>query len=357
MTDDAYVRVQGIDKSFGSFAALKNVDVSIGRGEFICLLGPSGCGKTTLLRVIAGFERQDAGRIVQNGTDISDFPVSKRDFGIVFQSYALFPNLTCAQNIAFGLQARKTPKRDRDRTVDDLLAQMHLSGSSAKYPAQLSGGQQQRVALARALALKPNLLLLDEPLSALDAQVRTRLRAELKDIQRRVGVTTIMVTHDQEEAIELADRIVLMEGGRVVQVGTPSELYEAPQTRFAAEFIGAMNFIDGEMVHANTVAVNGIEIATPQQGVTLSSGRVSIGIRPEDIRIGDGGSADENSFQATIDNITFAGARLYVDVTIPSFNTILKAEIKKPRGGRPEDARGSVVHVTLPKSDLKIFGR
>src|SRR3954451_17421306 len=207
-----YLRLEGIQKSFGTFQALRDVGLTIERGEFVCFLGPSGCGKTTLLRIIAGLETQTAGRILQADRDISVLPPAQRDYGIVFQSYALFPNLTVADNVAYGLVNRKQPRAEIARRVEELLALVGLPGSGVKYPAQLSGGQQQRIALARAIATSPGLLMLDAPLSALDAIVRVHLRGEIRALQRKLGVTTIMVTHDQEEALSVADRIVVMNG-------------------------------------------------------------------------------------------------------------------------------------------------
>jgi iron(III) transport system ATP-binding protein len=229
-----FLTVAEITKTFGRLAALRDVAFQARRGEFLCVLGPSGCGKTTLLRVIAGLETQDRGRVYFEGRDVSSLPVSRRNVGIVFQSYALFPNLTAGQNIAYGLKSRRGDTHPTRRRVEDLLRLVGLEGLEAKYPRQLSGGQQQRVALARAMALSPDLLLLDEPLSALDAQVRVLLRAEVRNLQRRLGVTTIMVTHDQEEALTMADRILVMDRGEIVQDGTPMEIYRKPATPFVA---------------------------------------------------------------------------------------------------------------------------
>src|SRR5215211_2833797 len=228
MTEQPFLRIERLWKRFGAFTALKAIDLEVRRGEFVCFLGPSGCGKTTLLRVIAGLDRQDEGRIEIAGRDVSHLPPAARDFGIVFQSYALFPNLTVAQNVGYGLVNGRRPAAEVKRRVEELLALVGMPEQSAKYPVQLSGGQQQRVALARALATSPGLLLLDEPLSALDAKVRVRLRDEIKALQRRLGVTTIMVTHDQEEALSMADRIVVMNNGVIEQVGTAEEIYRNP---------------------------------------------------------------------------------------------------------------------------------
>src|SRR5688572_27926391 len=219
-----FLRLEGIRKEFGSFTALRDIRLDVSQGEFVCFLGPSGCGKTTLLRIIAGLETQSAGTILQAGRDISRLPPAQRDYGIVFQSYALFPNLSVFDNVAYGLVNRRDPRAAIAARVAELLTLVGLPDAAAKYPSQLSGGQQQRIALARALATSPGLLLLDEPLSALDALERVRLRGEIRSLQQRLGVTTIMVTHDQEEALSMADRIVVMNQGAIEQLGTPSEV-------------------------------------------------------------------------------------------------------------------------------------
>ncbi|MCF6233464.1 MAG: ATP-binding cassette domain-containing protein, partial [Rhodobacteraceae bacterium] len=223
-----YLRIENLWKNFGDFVALQDISLSIEEGEFVCFLGPSGCGKTTLLRAIAGLDLQTSGRVEQAGQDISSLPPSERDFGIVFQSYALFPNLTITRNIAYGLENMGRSKPDIAARVTELLELVGLPDQGDKYPAQLSGGQQQRIALARAIATDPGLLLLDEPLSALDAKVRVFLRHEVKELQRKLGITTVMVTHDQEEALSMADRIVVMNHGTIEQVGTPLEIYRNP---------------------------------------------------------------------------------------------------------------------------------
>ncbi|MGL6041374.1 MAG: ATP-binding cassette domain-containing protein, partial [Deefgea sp.] len=244
------LQISGINKQFAAFTALKDISLNVQKGEFVCLLGPSGCGKTTLLRIIAGLESTDHGSIIQTGRDITRASAAERDYGIVFQSYALFPNLTVAKNIAYGLKGRT---QDKDRRVTELLDLIGLPAIAEKYPAQLSGGQQQRVALARALATSPNLLLLDEPLSALDAQVREHLRGEIKALQQKLGVTTIMVTHDQEEALTMADRIVVMNHGVIEQIGTPDEIYQQPASRFVADFVGHCNWINSLAVGKHRV--------------------------------------------------------------------------------------------------------
>jgi iron(III) transport system ATP-binding protein len=238
---ERFLSVRSIDKRFGAFTALDSVSLEVRQGEMVCLLGPSGCGKTTLLRTIAGLERQDAGQLFAAGRDISDLPPQSRDYGILFQSYALFPNLTVADNVAYGLRNMK--RQARQERVTEMLSMVGLAGSQAKYPGQLSGGQQQRVALARALAPSPSLLLLDEPLSALDAQVREHLQLEIRRLQKQFRITTLMVTHDQEEAMVMADRIAVMQHGRIEQFGTPAEIYRRPATPFVADFIGQANWL------------------------------------------------------------------------------------------------------------------
>ncbi|WP_174865833.1 ABC transporter ATP-binding protein [Pectobacterium polaris] len=240
--------IQNLYKSFEGYVALDRINLSIDNAEFVCLLGPSGCGKTTLLRIIAGLLSCDGGKITLDDRDLVNVPARERGFGIVFQSYSLFPHMTIAQNIGYGLKIRQTPAEEMTARVNDLLDTVRLSGFGDRYPNQLSGGQQQRVAIARALAVNPSLLLLDEPLSALDARVRAGLRQELRDVQQRLGIPTLMVTHDQEEAMSMADKIICMHGGRIVQEGTPHELYTSPRTRFVAEFMGHSNLLSRNVV-------------------------------------------------------------------------------------------------------------
>jgi iron(III) transport system ATP-binding protein len=279
-----YLRVRAISKRFGSFAGLEDVSLDIYAGEFVSFLGPSGCGKTTLLRAISGLDIQTGGTIEQGGRDISRLPVSQRDFGIVFQSYALFPNLTIAENVGYGLRSQRRPRQEIAARVGELLELVGLPDQAPKYPAQLSGGQQQRIALARALALSPGLLLLDEPLSALDARVRARLRGEIRDLQRRLGITTIMVTHDQEEALTMSDRIVVISKGRVEQIGTPDEIYNRPASTFVADFIGKMNFLAGRLLAPDRADVQGAVLSFAEP-IELGPGvQVTVCIRPEDVK-------------------------------------------------------------------------
>ena len=317
-----YLRLAGIRKDFGSFSALKGIDLDIAQGEFVCFLGPSGCGKTTLLRIIAGLEVQTAGRIELAGRDISSLPPAERDYGIVFQSYALFPNLNVAENVAYGLVNRKVPRRAVTERVDELLALVGLPGSQAKYPAQLSGGQQQRIALARALATKPGLLLLDEPLSALDAIQRVKLRSEIRSLQRTLGVTTVMVTHDQEEAFAVADRIVVMNQGCIEQVGSALQVYRDPATLFVADFVGRINALPA------TLQGGGLRVGTQVFHCEHASlpghaeGReLRVYLRPEDVLARPIIHGDPNVFEAQIDTIDFMGPYCLVRVHSDALGT------------------------------------
>ncbi len=312
----AHLEIRKLNKRFGAFVALDEVDLAVERGEFLVLLGPSGCGKTTLLRAIAGLQLQDSGEIFHGGVDISRHSPALRDFGIVFQSYALFPNLSVAENIAYGLKSRKAHRGAgragvRSR-VGEMLELVGLPGIGEKFPAQLSGGQQQRVALARALATSPDLLLLDEPLSALDATERLRLRGEIRQLQTRLGVTTIMVTHDQEEALAMADRIVVMKSGRIQQVGEPQEVYRAPANDFVADFIGRGNPIEGEAVDERHVRFGAL---TLRCAGPLAAGRSHrFHVRPESIRLYDTTDAAENTFFAHVVKNEFLGAYCLVSL-------------------------------------------
>jgi len=305
---EPYLRIIGITKMFGSFTALREVSFDIFEGELICFLGPSGCGKTTLLRAIAGLDLQTAGQIEQAGRDISALPPDQLDFGIVFQSYALFPNLTIYKNIAYGLENRHMNRAAIDERVAELIALVGLEGEERKYPAQLSGGQQQRVALARALATSPGLLLLDEPLSALDARVRIHLRHEIRELQRRLGVTTVMVTHDQEEALTMADRIVVMNRGVIEQIGTPVEIYREPANAFVADFIGTMNFLSATALGGGRVRVGEIELDCAGRGTAGNNEVVTVSFRPEDVAVRGVEPGQANSFEVRIEDIEFQGS-------------------------------------------------
>ena len=265
----SYLEIKNVDKFYGKFHALKNINLNIEKGEFISFLGPSGCGKTTLLRTISGLEELNSGHIFLKGKDISNLHPSKRNFSIVFQSYALFPNMTVWENIAYGLKNKKVPKDIIKNKVLEVLEMVGLAGISGKYPNEMSGGQQQRVALARAIALEPDVLLLDEPLSALDAKVREKLRNDIKMLQKKLNLTTIMVTHDQEEALSVSDKIMVMESGKIMQVGTPREIYEKPQSLFVADFIGKINFLnDGSSIRPEHIKIVS-EVDTESENKTI----------------------------------------------------------------------------------------
>jgi iron(III) transport system ATP-binding protein len=309
---ETYLSLERVHKSFGTFTALQDVGLEVRRGEFVCFLGPSGCGKTTLLRIIAGLETQTSGTLRQAGRDISRLPPAERDYGIVFQSYALFPNLSVADNVAYGLVNRKVARRAIAARVDELLTLVGLPGTHSKFPAQLSGGQQQRIALARALATSPGLLLLDEPLSALDALERLRLRQEIRSLQRELGVTTIMVTHDQEEALSVADRIVVMNHGVIEQVGTPMQVYRDPATPFVADFVGKINVLAGRLEPGRRLVIGNSRFVCEHD--TDRDREVKIYLRPEDVLARPIAEGDANVFHGTIEKIEFLGSYCLVRV-------------------------------------------
>ena len=310
---EPFLRLEGIRKDFGAFNALRDIRLEVAQGEFVCFLGPSGCGKTTLLRIIAGLEVQTSGRIELAGRDISRLPPAERDYGIVFQSYALFPNLTVTENVGYGLVNRRADRAAIQSRVAELLRLVGLPDSGGKFPAQLSGGQQQRIALARALATSPGLLLLDEPLSALDAIVRVHLRQEIRSLQQRLGVTTIMVTHDQEEALSMADRIVVMNHGAIDQVGTPLEIYREPATPFVADFVGKVNMLAGKVEGPGRVRIGSHSFAGAS--CNGSAGRaIKAYLRPEDIVARPIAEGDPNVIDSRIDKIEFLGSYCLVRV-------------------------------------------
>lgn len=312
--------ISHVTKRYGQMVALDDISLTINRGELICFLGPSGCGKTTLLRVIAGLEEADQGMVTLDGQDQSNVPARKRNFGVVFQSYSLFPNMSAARNIGYGLECRRRPRPEIETRVDEMLRVVALQDHARKLPSQLSGGQQQRVALARALATDPQVLLLDEPLSALDAKVRESLRSEIRELQQRLGITTIMVTHDQEEALAMADRIVVMEMGRIAQIGKARQLYEEPASRFVAEFIGRMNVLPVQG------AGDAVLLAGRQLPITIPSGRMPrmICVRPENVRILTGDVSDApGTFPARLRNAIYLGHLAHLVLEIGQGQEIL----------------------------------
>jgi iron(III) transport system ATP-binding protein len=353
-----FIRIRNLVKRFGAFVALKDVSLEVTKGEFVCVLGPSGCGKTTLLRAIAGLDPQDEGTIEMGGRDVSRLPPAARDFGIVFQSYALFPNLTVASNIGYGLVNRRRPSSEIKARVKELLALVGLADQETKYPVQLSGGQQQRVALARALATSPGLLLLDEPLSALDARVRLRLRDQIKDLQRRLGVTTIMVTHDQEEAMSMADRIVVMNQGVIDQVGTPSDIYRNPTTAFVADFVGSMTFIDAEVDGPDGVRVGGLNLLCKDAQKFMKGAQVRLGLRPEEVRVRNLDSATQNKLDAKVISLDFLGAfcRARLDPDAAPGITIL-ADFSANLMRDLAVTEGQKLAIALPPESLRLFAR
>jgi len=317
----SYLEIDSIDKSFGATRVVKDFSLAIEQGEFISLLGPSGCGKTTVLRMVAGFERPSSGAIHIDGQDVTSLRPNQRNVGMVFQAYALFPNLTVAENVAFGLKVKGEAKATRSDRVREMLSLVGLEHLEDRYPFQLSGGQQQRVALARALAVQPRVLLLDEPLSALDAKIRVSLRDEIREIQRRLGITTIFVTHDQEEALSMSDRVVVMSQGITQQVGVPIEIYNRPRTRFVAEFVGRLNVIEAETIDPDkgTVRINDtiIDLRRP-----VSPGPVTLAIRPEGISLGRG-SDGAIHFSGPVEHINFLGSVIRVQTRMGQMPILL----------------------------------
>jgi putative spermidine/putrescine transport system ATP-binding protein len=321
----SFLQLQNLHRDFGTVKALNGINIELGEGEFLSLLGPSGCGKTTALRLVAGFDRPDQGRIVVDGRDVTGVAPNKRDMGMVFQAYSLFPNMTARSNVEFGLKIRGKHKGDRSGRVDDLLELVGLGHAADRYPHQLSGGMQQRVALARALAIEPRVLLLDEPLSALDAKVRVQLREEIRRIQLELGITTLYVTHDQEEALAVSDHVAVMYGGVIEQMGTPAEMYTAPATPFVAEFIGTMNRLESTVIDGGTGEVehSGLRLTVDAARGRTNGERVLVLIRPESLELeaATNGSAP-NSFTGEVLTQTFLGPVTRVKVSGDGTNLI-----------------------------------
>jgi len=349
-----FLDIEGVRKVYGANAVVRNFDLSIARGEFVSFLGPSGCGKTTTLRMVAGFEVPTAGTIRIDGRDVTGLKPNQRNVGMVFQSYALFPNLTVAENVAFGLKVARRSKEEIRKRVEEMLAVIKLPQLGGRYPYQLSGGQQQRVALARALAVKPAVLLLDEPLSALDAKIRVSLREEIRSLQRDLGITTVYVTHDQEEALSMSDRIVVMNDGRVEQIGTPFDIYNYPRTRFVASFVGTLNIMAGRIVDAaaGKVSIDGQEIVAA--GGTRGAGNgeaCSVALRPEAVTL-DGAGESRNRMSGAIEEVSFLGAVVRIRVRFGA-NAVSLDTFNNP--GLPPPARGATVTVSFAREDLLVL--
>jgi putative spermidine/putrescine transport system ATP-binding protein len=350
-----YLELNGLVRHFGPVKALNGIDIALGEGEFLSLLGPSGCGKTTALRLVAGFDRPNGGHIVLDGKDITHTAPNKRDMGMVFQAYSLFPNMTARSNVEFGLRVRRQSRVDRRKRVDELLELVGLGHAADRYPHQLSGGMQQRVALARALAIEPRVLLLDEPLSALDAKVRVQLREEIRRIQLELGITTLYVTHDQEEALAISDHVAVMYGGVIEQMGAPAEMYSSPATPFVAEFIGTMNRLEATILDGSSGEV---EHAGRRMHVDSARGRdagerVLLLIRPEAIELqaAVNGDAGANTLSGEVLTQTFLGPVTRVKVTAES--TTLIADL--PNAGAAALPVGARVVAHVPAADVQLL--
>lgn len=351
----ARLEIEGLVKHFGGATAVAGVDLSVAPGEFVSLLGPSGCGKTTTLRMIAGLEQADAGSIWIDGNDVTHVPARQRGIGMVFQQYALFPNLSAYENIAFSLRVKRWNKAKIDERVRDLLDTVHLLDAAKKYPHELSGGMQQRVALARALAIAPPVLLLDEPLSALDAAIRESLRTELRRLHRQLGVTVVYVTHDQSEAMALSDRVVVMEKGRVSQTGTPQELYRRPSTEFTAGFVGANNLLQTRILSdakGHSIQWGDAELPVVAPDLRSIGDRVVASWRPESafVTLVDPDAPERNG---TIELVTFLGPITRLDIRFAGAREPVMVDI--PSDGADQFTPGRSVQVTIPPAAINLF--
>jgi putative spermidine/putrescine transport system ATP-binding protein len=339
---EPFLSIQHVRKTFGPTTVVQDFNLDVEAGEFVSFLGPSGCGKTTVLRMVAGFEEPTSGTIMVGGKDVTRLKPNQRNIGMVFQAYALFPNLTVAQNVGFGLRVAGMAKAEADARVAEMLGIIKLPEFGDRYPYQLSGGQQQRVALARALAPKPKVLLLDEPLSALDAKVRISLREEIRSIQKKLGITTVFVTHDQEEALSISDRIVVMYGGKAEQVGTPFEIYNRPTTRFVASFVGTLNLLRATVSDpaSGTLSVDGqaVKVAGGLNGASAGEAR-TVALRPEAVSLSNG---QGNALKGTIQQVSFLGSVVRIRVGVGE-NAILLDTFNNPNSRPPEQGDEVVV--------------
>jgi len=328
----AFVELRSLRREFGETVALDGIDLSLEQGEFLSLLGPSGCGKTTALRIVAGFDRPDAGTVLVGGKDMTRIPPNKRDMGMVFQAYSLFPNMTAERNVEFGLKIRGLHTSNRRGKVEELLELVGLGHARKRYPHQLSGGMQQRVALARALAIEPRVLLLDEPLSALDAKVRVQLREKIRRIQSRLGITTIYVTHDQEEALSISDRVAVLSQGHIEQVGPPGEIYDDPATPFVADFVGTMNRLEGTVEGDGIVAYGETRLAIAAARGRAQGERVMVLVRPETVELGPtNGDGTSSTITGEIISHTFLGANMRLKIA--GATSDLTADVPASRAG------------------------
>ena len=339
----APVALEDLSRSFGAVRALHGLSLDIAPGELVALLGPSGCGKTTALRILAGFETADSGSVTVDGRDVSRIPAARRDMGMVFQSYSLFPNMTALDNVGFGLRMRKQRGTQRTQRAGELLEMVGLTDQAKKYPHQMSGGQQQRVALARALAIEPRVLLLDEPLSALDAKVRLQLREQIRSLQQRLGTTTLFVTHDQEEALSMADRVGVMKDGRLEQIATPSELYSTPATAFVAEFVGTMSRIPGSYAGGDQVTVLSKEVAVHGDHTSVPPGAVDVLVRPEGLTVEAVASGN-----GIVTDRTFLGSLTRLSVLLSGD---IAVKVDKASTAATDLVPGTSVQVSIPGTE------
>jgi len=348
-----FLELTGVVKSFGATQVVRRFDLSVAEGEFISFLGPSGCGKTTVLRMIAGFEHPSEGTISVGGEDVTPLRPAKRKIGMVFQAYALFPNLTVGQNVGFGLKLAGVPAGERKARVAEMLDIIKLAHLAERYPYQLSGGQQQRVALARALAVRPKILLLDEPLSALDAKIRVSLRQEIRALQRQLGITTIFVTHDQEEALSISDRIVVMHDGKADQIGTPFEIYNAPKTKFVASFVGTLNILEANLADRalGQLSIDGQSVLITSGTKDLPEGKLIVALRPEAIVLGLNYD-HRNEMTGTITDVAFLGSVVRLRIQF-SRQTISIDTFNDPANSPP--AVGATVSVYFRPDDLIVL--